>query len=246
MRQHLAALLIAVPLSIVGPHPSLRLPRSVLAPVPDHDQHQDAATPPLRFVPPGTPLPSTAACAVRVRAGRPDSDIERRPGNARANRAPGARIAGISGARGSLAAAFAGRVDGAFAGTTDVIIQWAACKWGIEVDVVRAMAFQESGWHQDVVGPKGTVGLLQIKPSAHPNTLPAARTSTAFNLDYGLAWWRTCYEGGFAWVPASARGDAWGCVGLWYAGQWRTEAALGYMALVMRHVVEHPWLRRSF
>ena len=33
-------------------------------------------------------------------------------------------------------------VDGDFAGTTDQLIQWAACKWGIDEDIVRAPADQ--------------------------------------------------------------------------------------------------------
>ena len=41
-----------------------------------------------------------------------------------------------------------GRVTGNFTGTTDEIIQWAACKWGIDEDIVRAQAAKESYWIQ--------------------------------------------------------------------------------------------------
>jgi hypothetical protein len=40
------------------------------------------------------------------------------------------------------------RVDGQFTGTTDEIIQWAACKWGLPDNVLRAVANQESTWFQ--------------------------------------------------------------------------------------------------
>jgi Immunoglobulin-like domain of bacterial spore germination len=40
------------------------------------------------------------------------------------------------------------RVDGAFSGTTDEIIQRAACKWGIDEDIVRAQIIKESYWYQ--------------------------------------------------------------------------------------------------
>jgi hypothetical protein len=40
------------------------------------------------------------------------------------------------------------RVDGQFAGTTDEIIQWAACKWGISDNLLRAQAVRESTWYQ--------------------------------------------------------------------------------------------------
>jgi hypothetical protein len=47
---------------------------------------------------------------------------------------------------------FVPRIDGQYTGTTDQIIVWGACKWGISTDVVRAMAMQESSWRQSTVG----------------------------------------------------------------------------------------------
>jgi len=47
------------------------------------------------------------------------------------------------------------RVSGQFTGTTDEIIQWAACKWGLSDNVLRAIATQESGWYQGEVYPDG-------------------------------------------------------------------------------------------
>ncbi|MGZ4477021.1 MAG: hypothetical protein ACXVW2_00250 [Nocardioidaceae bacterium] len=43
------------------------------------------------------------------------------------------------------------RVDGQYTGTTDEIIQWAACKWGISDNLLRAMAVQESTWNNHLV-----------------------------------------------------------------------------------------------
>lgn len=40
------------------------------------------------------------------------------------------------------------RVDGHYRGTTDEIFQWAACKWGIRDNVLRAIAVRESTWYQ--------------------------------------------------------------------------------------------------
>ena len=40
------------------------------------------------------------------------------------------------------------RVDGQFTGTTDEIIQWAACKWGLKDNMLRADAVRESTWFQ--------------------------------------------------------------------------------------------------
>jgi len=40
------------------------------------------------------------------------------------------------------------RVDGRFTGTTDEILQWAACKWGLPENLIRADAAVESTWFQ--------------------------------------------------------------------------------------------------
>lgn len=40
------------------------------------------------------------------------------------------------------------RVDGHYVGSTDMILRWAACKWGIDEDVTRAQAWTESKWRQ--------------------------------------------------------------------------------------------------
>jgi hypothetical protein len=41
------------------------------------------------------------------------------------------------------------RVDGKYAGTTQDIIRWAACKWGVDEDWAYAESSQEHGWVQD-------------------------------------------------------------------------------------------------
>lgn len=196
------------------------------------------AAEPTSMLAPGSPLPSGAACAARVRR----TPWEARTENLAANHTPGKRVTALSGGGPDANAQFAPRVDGDFTGTTDTIIRWAACKWGIDANIVRAMAFQESSWRQSSAGSKDTFGLLQLKAASHPQTYPEARTSTAFNLDYGLAWWRSCYEGFLNWIPDEARGDAWGCVGLWLAGRWYTDDALEYIALVRGHYTARSWM----
>lgn len=46
------------------------------------------------------------------------------------------------------ASTYTNRVTGAYTGSTDMILRWAACKWGIDEDVVRAEAMLESEWTQ--------------------------------------------------------------------------------------------------
>ena len=59
------------------------------------------------------------------------------------------------------------QVTGNFAGTTTEIIQWAACKWGVDEDTIRAAAVQESYWHMntlgDVCGPQGEARARKIQ-----------------------------------------------------------------------------------
>jgi hypothetical protein len=106
---------------------------------------------------------------------------------------------------------YASYVTGGFSGTTDEIIQWAAAKWGIPADWLRAEYVQESDWHQSSLGDLTTVadatkypaqsrvtatrvyqslGISQVKWN-HPDvndsgigTEPLRWKSTAFNADY--------------------------------------------------------------
>jgi hypothetical protein len=176
---------------------------------------------------------------------------EPRPGNRAANRSHGTplRLPASSWQGFDLWRRLARRVDGRFRGTTDEIIQWASCKWGFSTELTRAQAFVESGWDQHFRGDRGaSVGVMQVKAASrdapHRYTWPQARTSTAFNLDYALAWRRACYEGLFAeggWLPPRSRGNLWDCVGLWYSGSWRAGSA-AYVREVRRALRERPWV----
>ena len=128
-----------------------RRPTTTTAPT-DHD-HDDAPTTTTTTAPPttttappsggrfetlpvGATLPTEAQCAARV---RPAAEI--RPQNATFNATTGARPH-----------AEKPRVTGNFTGTTDEILQWAACKWGIDEDLVRAQIARESWWKHDSRG----------------------------------------------------------------------------------------------
>ena len=100
-------------------------------------------------------LPGDAACARRVRL----STWEPRPSNAAANqtrpKAEEVRGSFFWRPRGNgrsydrlFNTWLLPRVSGQHTGTTDENIQWAACKWGISDNVLRAMAAAESTWYQ--------------------------------------------------------------------------------------------------
>ncbi len=106
----------------------------------DHRRRRRSHRPPpptghFSTLPPGAALPSDAACAAQVRP-----MAERRPINNVPNHTKGAAVSGLA------------RVTGNFTGTTDEIIEWVACKWGIDEDIVRAQIAKESWWHQDAAG----------------------------------------------------------------------------------------------
>lgn len=152
------------------------------------------------------------------------------------------------------------RIDGDFTGTTDQIIAWGACKWGIEPDLVRAMAVKESDWKQAAAGDyedeedlcvgryeppcPTSFGLLQIKHFYRPGSYPDSARYTAFNVDYALAVIRGCYEGWVTYLPSDyGPGDLWGCIGFHYSGQWKDRLGLDYVRQVQQILAKRTWTR---
>jgi hypothetical protein len=68
------------------------------------------------------------------------------------------------------------RVNGQFTGTTDEIFQWAACKWGLPDDVLRAIAVRESTWYQYETYPSGRCVLHFSCGDIHPTSTPDSNT----------------------------------------------------------------------
>jgi hypothetical protein len=170
-------------------------------------------------LPPHAVLPTEAQCNGAV----PRNSWEPRPENAPANNTvpSAAELAPfyaqpINFPDGPPASDFQ-RVDGNFTGTTDEILQWASCKWGMDVEVMRAQAFAESNLSAYTVGDfrtdysdctagdwygwqaaQGycwqTYGLLQVKADSF-NVWPMAWDSNAFNADFRGAYFRACMNG---------------------------------------------------
>jgi len=139
------------------------------------------------------------------------------------------------------------RVTGHFTGTTDEIIQWAAAKHGIDVDVMRAVAVVESYWRMSTVGDDGdSFGLYQIRRPYHCCAAYAKR-STAFNADYYGAIIRAYYDGKMPWLNdvehgrPYRKGDLYGSVGAWFAGRWHTQGADDYIQRVRTTLRERTW-----
>ena len=211
-------------------------------------------------LPVGSVLPSGAACADRV-----DPAPEQRARNAVYNQTAGTDPHDLR-----------PRVDGNFTGTTDEILQWVACKWGINEDVVRAQTIRESYWFQEAGGDltsnesscapayhqydpcPESIGVLQVRWDYHGEAFEDenAIRSTAYNGDYAYSSWRACFEGEYTWLnnvehgrpyPLANQADQlWGCVGVWFAGRWYTDAAIGYIGRVQGDLANRVWTTAGF
>jgi hypothetical protein len=260
-----AAVLIAVTAGAVAVHAAAR---------PAAPRAARSTAVQFRTLPPGSRLPSGAECARLVRA---SPSPENRPGNKTANDTTGVSVgAGFFPAGDSpQVSRLAPLITGDFTGTTEEILRWAACKWGINQDIVFAQAAVESWWRQGNLGDWGTearyclpgygigadgmpgecpqsYGILQNRFRYEGAGWPAIAASTAMNVDAAYAIWRSCYDGYEVWLNNEPRGqqyhagDLWGCVGRWYAGSWHTPAANQYIGVVKEYLREQVWEQPDF
>jgi hypothetical protein len=160
--------------------------------------------------------------------------------------------------------------------STDELIQWAAQKWGIPEDVIRAQVTTESSWRQSMLGDRRAVssewylqyppqarvpgtsdvyqsmGITQVKwipdGSVHNGTEPLRWKSTAFNLDYYAATLRYYYNGLCTWCSGGyAPGQEWLSVGGWFNPQpWENAGQLAYIARVQANLASRPWESPGF
>jgi hypothetical protein len=175
---------------------------------------------------PGSKLPGDSQCAAWVRL---TTYKENKAVNRTANNTTGQHLgsAFFSGDDGRANSVIAARVDGQFTGTTHQILRWAACKWGIDEDLVYAQAAIESWWRQTTLGDWGTDasrcppghglgvdgkagqcpeswGILQNRYPYEQSSWPGIGTSTAMNADLAYGIWRTCFEGYETWLNTVA------------------------------------------
>jgi autotransporter family porin len=228
----------------------------------------------FRTLPPGAPLPTGPQCAGWVLAA---PSPENRPGNKSYNGTVGQPLGPgfLSTDSAPQARALFERVNGDFTGTTEEILRWASCKWGINENIVFAQAALESWWEQAALGDWGTNGKLcppthqpgadgmpgqcpqsyGIMQDSYPHeqaSWPGVGTSTAMNVDTAYAVWRSCYDGYETWLntpPTDGTyqaGDVWGCVGRWFTDRWYTPAAATYIGWVQKYLSEKIWQTSTF
>jgi hypothetical protein len=200
----------------------------------------------------GTPPLSDAQAAARV--GR--SAWEPRPQNAKDNQSVPTRPE-LAAFHAQIKEPYARWVDGQYRGTTDQIIQWAAAKWGLDPDLLRAVAAVETWWYMSFVGNEGaSFGLFQVRTPYHcqgPVVCGLFQHDTAFNADYYASVIRSYYDGTQVWlntVSGNGRpyraGDVWGAVGYWAAGRWHVAAGEAYVAHVKADLAARVWEQPNF
>ncbi len=211
--------------------------------------HADGGSEAATIRPAGSEPLSDGEAAAKVKR----SSFEPRPGNAKYNQTvpTDAQLANFNGAPENAWAQ--GKVTGRFTGTTDEILQWAAHKWGLDEDVVRAVAAAESWWDQTAGGAQlQGGGLMSPTWSQAPGLLPIGMDSTAMNVDYFAGSMRWYYDGNATWLNDVERGqqytagDLWGSIGAWSAGRWRTAGSNEYAAQIKDYWAQRVWEGRGF
>jgi hypothetical protein len=211
-------------------------------------------------------LPGDSTCAALVRR----STWEPRPVNAGANRtmvdpaavhrAFAARpVGGGGGYDPRWDSWLLQRVDGQFTGTTDEIFQWAACKWGLSDDLLRAIAVRESTWYQYSTYSSGRPvvnwGSGDMMPAGTSGAAAAvycngiARYGHDYQLDFGAGICPRTFSiaGVMSWQAPS-----WGQMpgnqnGTFPFNRDSTAFALDYVASYLRGCYNGwaPWLKNS-
>ncbi|MGV8119638.1 MAG: lytic transglycosylase domain-containing protein [Candidatus Xenobiia bacterium LiM19] len=108
----------------------------------------------------------------------------------------------------------------------------AAQKYGIPPDVLKSIAWQESGWKPGVTGDGGdSHGMMQINSPAHPDyDAKRGQQDIAYNIDYGAKLLKSLYDKYGSWPKAVERYNGSGPM------------AQKYASSVMGHVQNKPWL----
>ena len=166
--------------------------------------------------------------------------------------------------------------DGLSDPSTDDLIQWAAHKWGIPEDWLKAEYVHESYWRQSQLGDRSKVsptlfpeyplqaqlvgttevyesmGITQVKwapdNSVGPGTEPLRWMSTAFNIDFQAATVRYYYDGYCGWCAGGyAAGQQWNSIGAWFEPYpWGNSGQQAYVKSVQKILSERTWEGAGF
>jgi hypothetical protein len=101
-------------------------------------------------------------------------------------------------------------------------------------------------------------GIMQMKYKSFGGW-PLSKDSTAFNVDFRLAYQRACMNGdinyllqripaaGYPQYPDGSTDEMlWGCMGDWFSGGWFDSDALKYIAEVKSLLIRRGWRQSQF
>ena len=150
----------------------------------------------FQTLPPGAALPDGSQCAAQIPAtpetipaNTPFNHTTVTPAQLAAFAANGYSFEGLS------SKAQYRRITGDYTGSTDMIMRWAACKYGIDEDVVRGQAWDESWWEQSRTGDRRSTERQCVQGNFH------ALWDTGISLVDGtsVACPRCCWTSWSAW-----------------------------------------------
>jgi hypothetical protein len=147
--------------------------------------------------------------------------------------------------------------DGSVPTDTEVF-SFAACKWGIDENLLRAVSVQETDWSERFWGDRcnlsdpsqgiGSYGIMQVKNRNCSNQgdwggYPRTYDSTTYNVDFYGAAFRACLDRDL-WYSYGSTTDVStlvrGCVGAWFSGSFDPSSA--YTNSVYQHLANKDWL----
>jgi soluble lytic murein transglycosylase-like protein len=107
------------------------------------------------------------------------------------------------------------------------MLEAASAKYGIPADILKGVAYQESGWRVDAKSFDGQhgKGIMQIDDRFHAFARTADVWDPAKNIDYGAKFLRDLYDETGSWESALKR----------YNG------SSSYPPLIMAHANNKPW-----
>jgi len=127
--------------------------------------------------------------------------------------------------------------------TVETLLEKYAATYKVEAALIKALAWQESGWQQQVISDVGAVGVMQIMPETGRftgETILQRAVDTAnleHNVEAGVAF--------FAFLVHQAKGDVQLAVAGYYQGL-RSVVQKGMQADTKRYVANVMALRQRF
>jgi soluble lytic murein transglycosylase-like protein len=118
---------------------------------------------------------------------------------------------------------------------TEALLDAAAAKYGIPPDILKAVAWQETGWNAKAVGDGGdSHGMMQINTPAHPDyDIKKGQSDPTYNIEYGARFLANLYKSTNDWQTAVTQYNGSG------------PKAVAYGNSVMNHVANTPWVRKK-